>query len=146
LKQLGMIALVLLTAGLVIAPKSDTAHELVNAEQKFCDALQQADWKAVEQIYADDLIFTNAEGGVSHKSDEVRSVRSGDLKLESIEMSDVKVQDLGGVAVVTGKLIEKGRYKTEDLGGAYRFTDVWVKRSGRWQLVAGQETLFTQAN
>lgn len=146
MRLLGIIVLVLLAGGLVMASKKDTSNELVSAEQKFCDALQRADWKTLEQIYADDLIFTNAEAGVSHKSEEVRNVRSGDLRLESIEMSDVKVQDLGGVSVVTGKLIEKGRYKAEDLGGTYRFTDVWAKRSGRWQLVAGQETLSTRVN
>jgi ketosteroid isomerase-like protein len=64
---------------------------------------------------------------------------------ETIEMSDVKVQDLGDVAVVTWKLVEKGRYKTNDLSGTYRFTDVWAKHDGRWQLFAGQETRYPSA-
>jgi len=60
--------------------------------------------------------------------------------LDSIEMSDVKVQDLGSVAVVTGRVVETGRFKTNDLSGVYRFTDIWAKRNGRWQIVAGHET------
>jgi len=63
------------------------------------------------------------------------------MKFESIDMSDVNVQDFGDVAVVTGRLVEKGRYKTSDLSGTYRFTDVWARRNSGWQLVTGQETL-----
>jgi hypothetical protein len=47
---------------------------------------------------------------------------------------------IGDVAVVTGKLVERGHFKSADLTGTYRFTDVWAKRNGRWQLVRGQET------
>ena len=77
---------------------------------------------------------------MTSKSDEVDSLESGDIKFESIEMSDVKVHDLGNVAVVMGKLIERVRYKTTDLSGTYRFTDVWAKRNGRWQIVAGHDS------
>jgi ketosteroid isomerase-like protein len=62
-----------------------------------------------------------------------------------MEISELKVQDFGDVGVVTGKLVERGRYKTDDLSGTYRFTDVWARRNGRWRLVAGQETLCKAA-
>jgi len=35
----------------------------------------------------------------------------------------------------------KAQYKNTDISGTYRFTDVWAKRNGKWQHVAGQETL-----
>jgi ketosteroid isomerase-like protein len=118
---------------------ADTTKVVTAAEQTLNDALLRADWKTIQELYADDIVFTTADGSISHKSDSIREIQSGDAKFVSVEMSDVHVQDLGNVAVVTGKLIEKGRYKTDDLSGAYRFTDVRVKRDGRWQLVAGQE-------
>ena len=118
----------------------DAARQLIALEQSFNEALLRADWKTLEQIHANDLVFTNADGSVSNKSDLIGSIQSGDLKFSSIEMSDVKVQDLGDTAVVTGTVVEKVRYKTDDLSGTYRFTDVWSKRNGRWQIVGGQET------
>jgi ketosteroid isomerase-like protein len=54
----------------------------------------------------------------------------------------LNVQEFGGVGVVTGKLDEKASYKGTDVSGSYRFLDVWVKRDGRWQNVAGQETRY----
>ena len=128
-----------------MAHNRGTTKELVVVEQNLNHALVRSDWKAVEQMYADDLIFTNADGSVTHKSNDLATIRSGDVKFYSIEMSDVQVQDLGDVAVTTGKIIEKGRYKSADLGGTYRYTDVWAMRNGRWQLVAGQETRCTPA-
>jgi ketosteroid isomerase-like protein len=128
------------------AQSGDTAKELTALEQSFNEALLSADWKSVERIHANDLVFTNADGSVTHKADLVDGIRSGDMKFESIEMSDVKVQDLGKVAVVTGKVIERGHYTTVDLSGTYRFTDVWAKRDGRWQIVGGQETREASAS
>ena len=46
-------------------------------------------------------------------------------------MSDVKVQDLGDVAVVTGKLVEKGRYKSNDLSNSSTVTRMLASHSKR---------------
>jgi ketosteroid isomerase-like protein len=141
MKHLWTVAFVALSSCLPAkAQTADTVQELIALEQSFNQALLRADWKTVERIHADDLVFTNADSSVTNKADLVGSIQSGDLKFDSIEMPDVKVQDLGNVAVVTGKVVERGRYKTNDLSGTYRFTDVWAKRSDRWQLVVGHES------
>jgi len=143
MKHLCAVAFVVLGSSLIAKAQSgDTAKELTALEQSFNEALLSADWKTVERIHANDLVFTNADGSVTHKADLVDGIRSGDMKFESIEMSDVKVQALGNVAAVTGRVVERGRYKTDDLSGTYRFTDVWAKRDGRWQIVTGQETRY----
>ena len=141
MKHSWVIAFVVLGSCLTAkAQTGDTAQELIALERSFNQALLRADSKAVERIHADDLVFTNADGSVTNKADLIGSIQSGDLKFDSIEMSDVKVQDLGSVAVVTGRVVETGRFKTNDLSGLYRFTDIWAKRNGRWQIVAGHET------
>ena len=136
----GFIALAsLLSVGV---QNSGTATELIALESRFSQALVSSDWRAVEQIEADDLLFTNADGSVTRKADDVNGLRSADTKFESIDMSDTDVLDLGDVAVVTGKLVEKGRYRGSDISGTYRFTDVWARRNGKWQLVRGHEALL----
>ena len=143
MKHLLLVAFLVVGACLcAVGQKGDTAKELIAMENRYNDALLRADWKALESILADDLIFNNADGSVSHKRDTISSIRSGDIKFDSIAMSDVEVQVFGNVGVVTGKLVEKARYKAIDLSGTYRFTDVWVKRDGTWQNVTGQETRY----
>lgn len=142
-KHLLLIAFLLVGSCLfAVGQKGSAAKELISMENRYNDALVRADWKSLESILADDLIFNNADGSVSHKPDTISGLMLGDIKFDSIAMSDVKVQDFGGVGVVTGKLVEKARYKSSDLSGSYRFLDVWVKRQGRWQNVAGQETRY----
>jgi|SRR5215467_1152439 len=140
-QTIGIALVAIVTLLSVKAQSNGTAKELIALENRFSQALLAADWKALAKIEADDLIFTNADGSVTHKSDDVASLRSGEEKFESIDVSDVIVQDFGEVAVVTGKVVEKARYKTSDISGTYRFTDVWARRDGGWRLVAGQETL-----
>lgn len=143
MERFGTVAVGILAVCLIAGAQAvDRTAELIGLEQKFNQALLRADWKAIEQIEAEDLIFTNADGSVDGRPDEVASIRSGDLKFESIDMSELRVRDLGSAAVVTGKLVERVHYKGTNLTVTYRFTDVWVKREGKWRLVAGQETRY----
>ncbi len=141
MKRLHLIVFALLACSSTTAAQSSTAKELIQLENRFNDALVQADIAVIEEIETDGLIFTDATGTVTSKADEIRSLKSGEVKFASIEMTDTRVQDFGNTAVVTGKLVEKAQYKDTDISGNYRFTDVWEKRDGKWQHVAGQETL-----
>ena len=50
------------------------------------------------------------------------------------------VRLLGDVAVVTGRSVSEGRVDGKDVSVTQRYTDVYVKRNGRWQVVASQGT------
>ena len=55
-------------------------------------------------------------------------------------ISDVKVSVYGKVAVMTGLNRSQASFKGMDASGEYRFTDVFVKRDGRWQVVTSHLT------
>lgn len=117
-----LIGLLLLGACLfAVGQNGDTAKELIAMEDRYNDALIRADWKSLESILADDLIFNNADGSVSHKPDTINSLKSGEIKFDSIAVSEANVQDFGGGGVVIGKLVEKTRYKGSDLSGWHPF-------------------------
>ncbi|HEX4921816.1 MAG TPA: nuclear transport factor 2 family protein, partial [Candidatus Bathyarchaeia archaeon] len=141
---LKFVALVLFGYCSLAASQSSAEKELIALENRFNEALVRADLKTIEDIEADDLIFTDSLGTVTTKGDELQSMRSGDVKFESIKMDSTRVQDFGNLAVVTGRLVEKAKYKNADISGTYRFTDVWAKRKGKWEHVAGQETLVSR--
>ena len=89
--------------------------------------------------------------GIPHSGDERRHVeRDADialfaarprvLKPDSIVDTDMRVSVYGEAALVTGVENLKGSYKDRYREMSLRFTNVFVHRDGRWQLVAHQST------
>jgi ketosteroid isomerase-like protein len=117
---------------------------LMNAEQEIVDAVVKGDTSVLEKYLADDTIFTDPGGMVMDKAQFIADLKAGNLKLESSKLDDMKVHVHGNAAVVTYGTTDKGAYKGKDTSGNYRWTDVFVKRKGSWQLVAGQGTRVAQ--
>lgn len=111
-------------------------RELIKLEHEWADAVVRGDTAVLDRIEADDLIVTDTDGKVSNKAQDQADIKSGAFKVESIKLDNMKVQAYGDTAVVTGRTTMTGQYKGKDISGQYRWTDVFVKRQGRWQVVA----------
>ena len=59
---------------------------------------------------------------------------------------DVRVRVYGDAAVATGRIRSEGTFRGQPRGGRTRFTRVFVRRGGRWQLVANQLTPIVSAS
>jgi ketosteroid isomerase-like protein len=123
---------------------SAVEQELLKLESNWGDALLKNDSAALERIYADEYLFTDSEGSTWNKSQDLANTKSGASKITSFKLEDMKVHVYGEAAVVTGKTILKGTFQGKDISGQHRFTDVFVKRAGRWQCVATQSTLISK--
>jgi ketosteroid isomerase-like protein len=77
---------------------------------------------------------------VQTKAQLLADVKSGSLVLESSDIADMKVHLHGDAALVTYSTTDKGKYKGQDISGRFRWTDVFVRRSGTWLIVASQGT------
>jgi ketosteroid isomerase-like protein len=77
---------------------------------------------------------------MSGKSQMVDAFKSGQTKLTTDELSDMKVRVYGNTAVLTGKATVKGMVAGKDVDGQVLFTRVYVKKGGSWQSVAFQQT------
>ena len=91
------------------------------------------------QVPSDDVVYVRSSGAVDTKAQYLRSLgASGPYALDSLVPGDLSVRVYGEAAVVTGRLVVKLRAQPAPY--ALRFTDVWERRSGRWQLVVFQAT------
>lgn len=129
-----------------IADQSDSLEQQIKGlQQEMIEAMVRGDAAALNRILADDFIGTNPLGQVNYKTHGVEEFRSADLKVESIATDDLRVRVYGETAVLTGQASMKAWLKDQEISmGPHRFTSVYVKRSGQWQLVATQATLIAQ--
>ncbi len=134
------MTLMMVFGSLGYGQKMTTEQTLMKMEQEMADAIVKGDMSVYDKYSADNSVFTDPGGMMMTKAQSLAMFKSGDLKLESIKMDNMKVQMFGNTAVVTYTSMDKGTYKGRDISGEYRWTDVFVKTGGKWKLVAGQGT------
>ena len=101
-----------------------------------------ADTVALNRIYADDFIGVGPSGTVRTKPQVISDFTSGGLKFQSITADDVQVRVYGNTAVQTGRSTMIGQDKNKVVPRDNRFTRVWVKLHGSWQLVSNHYSLL----
>jgi hypothetical protein len=120
--------------------------ELMQIERDIGEANIKRDKAFFEKVEADEFIFTDAGGGVTTKAEDVASLDkpAGETKLISYVPDDMKARVYGRTAVVTGRVTSTYKRQDKEIVSRTRFTDVFVKRNGRWQLVAGHSSQIRQ--
>lgn len=143
-----VLVVVSLSAGKPIH-ENTVEQAVTNAEHRWEEALKQFDSEAMQSLLAEDDVQTDFRGIVQDKASWIQdlqrvaaNVRSGRSQWE-MSFDDEKVRVYGDVAIVNGR----GTFKGHKKGGTpvnrvIRFTNVWVKRRGVWQLVNYQATLI----
>jgi ketosteroid isomerase-like protein len=126
------------------APAQDAQAEIKKLEMDRAAAVVKGDVAKLEKETSDDYTFINLNGQLSGKADTMNAIRSGAIKLTSNEVSDLKVRVYGDTAVVTGRSDARGAIGGGPTRGPVMFTRVYVKKDGRWQSVAFQQTPIGQ--
>ena len=135
-----LLALVALAPPLARA-QAPAEKELMDVENHWAEATVKGDVQALERLYTDEYLAIDPAGATFTKAQDIANVKSGNFKLATYKLDELKVRLHGEVAVVTGRNTIKATYMGKDISGAYRFTDVFVKRGGRWQVLTTQGTL-----
>ena len=122
------------------AATADVQQILKDRFREYTEALTKRDLAALDTIWAEGYTFTNGRGEFLTKKDRMENIKSGATQFDSINREDEEIRVFGNTAVVTGRVVLKVVYSGKESSGPYRFINVWVKKQGRWQLVANQIT------
>ncbi len=108
-------------------------------------AALQNDVSKIEQLLSSDYISTNANGEVRNKEQTIAFYKLGELKYNTIVISDVYIRILSPEAAVANfKITTKEFYKGENTSGQFRVTRVFVKEKKQWTIIANHSTSLTQ--
>jgi len=109
--------------------------EVLALEAERCRAISEGDWPALEALLRDDYHHTHATGVVQDGPTYIQHIRS---KPRATTRGDLRVQVLGGVAVVGGP--QFNTLEGAAAAGESQVLQVWVDQGAGWQLVAAQST------
>src|SRR5262245_60564532 len=116
-------------------------QEILKLEQVYDDAYLKQDKAGLERLLADDYMYIHSNGTLTNRTTEIAEVTSGGLKWTGSRLDSQSVRVYGDMAVVTGVQTLTGTGKGY-VSGARRYTNIWLRRNGRWQTVGGQSTLL----
>lgn len=129
-----------------LKPAAEAEREVRRMEEvEWAAAVQRKDTAWFERHLADELVLTTGRTGrVTNKAQEMADILAPTTGGGDDRLDDLRVQPYGNVAVATFRLTSSG----SDAGGPYqrtaRYTEVWLFRDGRWQLVASHSSLLPQ--
>ena len=134
------------------APQSTTTHQLTAMLNQFLDDASSGNRAGFDRFFADDVIYTGSNALVRTKPEimkNVGSMKPTPDKKTIYSAEDVTVHDFGDAAIVAFRLV--ARTETKNVAGthveteSYRNTGTFVRRNGRWQVVAWQATKTPRA-
>jgi ketosteroid isomerase-like protein len=119
----------------------ESIREIIDMEHQAREASLRRDVEFSQRNLAEDYVAITPLGQVTTKQDTVSARKSGQLKYDTINVTDMVVRVYGDTAVVTARADVKGHQLGEDFSGPYRYTRVWVRRTGHWLAVSYQATV-----
>jgi len=135
---------------LVLIPILTLAQESRDSSDKSLVLALEGAWNQAElhhdataaaAIMADTFISVDHHGKLVNKSQYLADLKDTSFNPEEISNSDTSVYIYGDTAIVTSAYRTKGTDSGKSFVHHGRFTDTWIKRNGKWQCIADQETL-----
>src|SRR5262249_41472629 len=128
-------------AKLSLQPLDVKAEQQVReAETLFNESRARADVTVLDRLLTDDWTITHSDGSRDTKAKYLSDLRSGARKFDFVKQDEFSVHLYGDTAVASGFTDSSVQYNGQPQGGALRFTRVYVKRNGSWQMVVSHAT------
>lgn len=111
-----------------------TPDAILCLERLIMDAIRAKDAKALGHTLTTDFVY-RTPGAEFSRAEFLQNIASLPGEILSVEGSELRVNVYGDTAVLTG--VQHARVRTEDgveQTGINAFTDIFVKRRGRWKL------------
>lgn len=113
---------------------------IIELDRKRMTAMAEQDYATLNDVISDDLVYTHSSARLDTKASLIGNMKSASTVYTSVVPSDVKAQDYGDMVVLTGSCRIGVNTGGRPNSFGVRFTDIYVNKGGRWQMVAWQST------
>ena len=135
-----VLPLWLLAIAAPVFAQESTEAELNRLEDLRYEAMKNVDAKTLSNLFADEFVYQTLQGVTHTRSSYIGVITSGDVKINSFKRENSRVRFYGDTATVMATTHLDVAFKGEPRQVSLFYLNVWVKRDGRWQLVARQST------
>ena len=141
MKHLFAIAILVLTAcGLAFGDQASDERELTQLVNDFNAALVKPDIAFLERVLAPDYDHFRPHGTVENRAQYLEDRKTGSVDFDSLVADEIKVRVYGDTAIVSYRSTAKGKDPDGTIDEQRRWTRVFVRKNGQWQLVHSQGT------
>lgn len=105
-------------------------------ESQWAESVASSDSSVVERILADDFVGVDPHGKLYDKAKMIADTRDASTHFASNHLNEVKIRFYGDTAIAQGN--ESWQRRTGERG-RFVWTDTWLRRNGRWQIVAAED-------
>ncbi len=131
------LALLLVLQQGSVAP--DAVRDLERIEHDLAATWKKGDCAAWGAMLAPEWSVIHITGAVITKAEALEMCKAPRPPIDVLAVDELSVRAYGDAAVVTGRTtVRTGGAEPRSL--ALRFTDVFIRRAGRWQVVASHAT------
>ena len=117
-------------------PTNNSAEAILQIEREIMAAIKSKDATTLGPMLADEFIYRTHFGAEADKAAFLESIASFPVEILSLRAEELKVNVYGETAVLTGvQLAEARPPEGEAEESAVAFTDIFVRRDGRWLMV-----------
>jgi hypothetical protein len=147
MKNLKRLLCTLLTLALhlsVHAQQNNTEQTIRKLEQAEVQAILKGDTSTLfNELWAPEFLVNNPANLVVTKSDVATLIRTGKIDYAHFDRIIEKISIIGNTAIVMGREEIKPKGVTDHAGKVVtrRFTNIWMKRDGKWKAVGRQATI-----
>ena len=125
--------------------RTSAERAVLDLEEAWARAVVKRDGATFKRLLAPGFVYTE-DARVMTGEELTREVVSGADTVTEARNEQLRTHTFGNTIVVTGWLVLRGHGGGKPFDRRFRFTDTWVKRNGRWQIVAAQDYLLPAAS
>ena len=128
--------LLLVVCARALGEPATDERELTQLVKDIDTAVVKGDVAFLERVLHKDYVHTRSRGTVEHRAQYLDNRKTGVVDYDALTADEIIVRLDGDTAVVTGRTIAKGKDPQGAIEEQRRWTRVFLRRDGRWQLVA----------
>ncbi|HKP71890.1 MAG TPA: nuclear transport factor 2 family protein [Pyrinomonadaceae bacterium] len=144
-KFLALALLIIASSGISLAQGGQkksygkAEEEVRKLERDWLDAYEQHNSQSMDRIVADDFTITFPNGDIQTKP-QIMTMIKAPLRAGQPSMrfytEDVQSRSYGDTVILMGRVVTEYQREGKTVREQSRYTDTYVKKGGRWQVVA----------